>query len=460
MPRNGSGTYTLPAGNPVVSGTTISSTWANNTLSDIATALTGSLTKDGQTTPTANIPMGGFKLTGLAAGTATGNSLRWEQLFSQGAPTDIASASTTDIGSTFTNFLNVTGTTTITSLGTNYNGPKMLRFTGILTLTHNATTLVLPTAANITTAAGDTCIAIPKSTTSGIADGWQIIAYQKASGLPVNTAGFALSGANNDITALNALTTPLTAAQGGAQLLPFTASVTANALTISLANTSLDFRNPSLPNGAPIRVSTGALSITVPLTSNLGRLVSAQVNRIEVVVAYNGGTPVLCVNNMAGWQDISESGLISPTTIGAASNSSSIFYSASAVAAGSSYRRAGYVDATFTDATGWISPLTKVQPEGDGGAGVGGPGWGETPILVVRTIGGGPYYNTLGRPMRISGRIITDAGGLGVLNVMGVAVQDWVTTGGFGVAFSETIPAGGYYSFPTGLAVTRCYEWK
>jgi hypothetical protein len=80
MPRNGSGTYSLPAGNPVVTGTTISSTVQNNTTSDIATALTNSLAKDGQTTPTANLPMGGFKLTGLAAGSVAGDSLRYEQL--------------------------------------------------------------------------------------------------------------------------------------------------------------------------------------------------------------------------------------------------------------------------------------------------------------------------------------------------------------------------------------------
>ena len=49
MSRNGSGTYTLPAGNPVVTGTTISSTWANNTLTDMATAITGSIAADGQT---------------------------------------------------------------------------------------------------------------------------------------------------------------------------------------------------------------------------------------------------------------------------------------------------------------------------------------------------------------------------------------------------------------------------
>ena len=49
MSRNGSGTYSLPAGNPVVTGTTIASNWANTTLSDMATALSGSIAADGQT---------------------------------------------------------------------------------------------------------------------------------------------------------------------------------------------------------------------------------------------------------------------------------------------------------------------------------------------------------------------------------------------------------------------------
>lgn len=57
MSRNGSGTYNLPAGNPVVTATTITSTWANTTLSDIATALTGSLAADGQTPATGNLNM-------------------------------------------------------------------------------------------------------------------------------------------------------------------------------------------------------------------------------------------------------------------------------------------------------------------------------------------------------------------------------------------------------------------
>ena len=65
MSRNGSGTYTLPAGNPVVTGTTISSTWANNTLTDIATALTGSLSADGQTPMTGALNMNSNKVTAV-----------------------------------------------------------------------------------------------------------------------------------------------------------------------------------------------------------------------------------------------------------------------------------------------------------------------------------------------------------------------------------------------------------
>lgn len=61
MPRNGAGTFDLAPGNPVIAGTVIESTWANSTMSDIAVALTDSLTADGQTNPVANLPMNGFR---------------------------------------------------------------------------------------------------------------------------------------------------------------------------------------------------------------------------------------------------------------------------------------------------------------------------------------------------------------------------------------------------------------
>jgi microcystin-dependent protein len=71
MSRNGSGVYSLPAGNPVVTNTTISSTWANTTLTNIASALTDSLAADGQTTATGNLKMGANRITGLADGIAS-----------------------------------------------------------------------------------------------------------------------------------------------------------------------------------------------------------------------------------------------------------------------------------------------------------------------------------------------------------------------------------------------------
>ncbi len=70
MARNGSGTYNLPSGQPVVTGTVIDSTVHNALATDLATAMTNSLAKNGETTPTANLPMGGFKHTGVADASA------------------------------------------------------------------------------------------------------------------------------------------------------------------------------------------------------------------------------------------------------------------------------------------------------------------------------------------------------------------------------------------------------
>jgi hypothetical protein len=70
MPRNGSGTYSLPAGQPVVTGTVIDSSVHNTFASDVATALTNSIAKNGETTPTANLPMGTYRHTGVGDASA------------------------------------------------------------------------------------------------------------------------------------------------------------------------------------------------------------------------------------------------------------------------------------------------------------------------------------------------------------------------------------------------------
>lgn len=76
--------------------------------------------------------------------------------FSQGA--DIASSGTTDLGVATGDYVHVTGTTGITAITLPQGQKRTVVFDGALVLTHNATSLILPGGANITTAAGDVAI--------------------------------------------------------------------------------------------------------------------------------------------------------------------------------------------------------------------------------------------------------------------------------------------------------------
>jgi hypothetical protein len=102
MSFNGSGTFLInTAGQPVVAGTVISSTAFNALTADLATGLSTVITKDGQTTVTANIPMSTYKFTGLGVGSAAGDSANLSQ-----------------VQSTVTKLLtSVSGTDTITAVG-------------------------------------------------------------------------------------------------------------------------------------------------------------------------------------------------------------------------------------------------------------------------------------------------------------------------------------------------------
>lgn len=100
--------------------------------------------------------------------------------------TSIASATTTDLSTVVSNGASITGTTTITSFGTGANLLRIIKFVGILTLTHNATSLILPNnGSNITTAAGDRCIAM-----SDASGNWTVISYQRADGAANSNATF------------------------------------------------------------------------------------------------------------------------------------------------------------------------------------------------------------------------------------------------------------------------------
>lgn len=102
-----------------------------------------------------------------------------------GAEAVLASAGTTDLGTAGSNLVAVTGTTTITSLGSSAsigNPLYWVRFEGALTLAYNATSLILPGAANIATAAGDCMLA--QYLGSG---NWKVREYIRAAGVTAGT---------------------------------------------------------------------------------------------------------------------------------------------------------------------------------------------------------------------------------------------------------------------------------
>ncbi len=78
----------------------------------------------------------------------------WNSLISSNE-VSVASAATCDLGAAGSLFVQITGTTTITSFGTAPNCLRFVRFAAALTLTHNATSLILLGGASRTTAAGD-----------------------------------------------------------------------------------------------------------------------------------------------------------------------------------------------------------------------------------------------------------------------------------------------------------------
>lgn len=171
MPRNGNGTFSFGASswNPAINGNAATAPDWNALRTDISNGLTQSVSRDGQSPMTGNLPMGGNRITNLGQASDDNDALRRAQIIKG---TDIASAAALAVpieGSLF----DVTGTTAITSISDVYPGRVViLRFMDSLTLTNSAN-LILPTGSNISTNAGD--IATFVNTEFGI---WACLNYQ------------------------------------------------------------------------------------------------------------------------------------------------------------------------------------------------------------------------------------------------------------------------------------------
>lgn len=241
------------------------------------------------------------------------------------------------------------------------------------------------------------------------------------------------------------------------------ASVAASTLTVGVSATTLDFRNATLTSGAPVAgVAVPALTLTVPSGATLGT-VNAVAARLVLLVAYNAGTPVLCVTNLAGGLQLDETNLISPTTISGGATSAGVIYSASAVGAGSPYRVVGFVDVTQATAGTWATTPALVQ--GVGGQALGALsslGYGQTMQNVTASRAMGvTYYNTTGRPVVAYIRAATSLAGEIVMTIGGTTVHGWGNAGApgsFGGSFF-LIPAGASYSAGANAGTPTLSSW-
>lgn len=208
---------------------------------------------------------------------------------------NMASATTVDLSTADGYYIAITGNTTITGFGTEGAGISyLLKFAGALTFTHNGTSLILPGAANITTAAGD--LALMMSEGSG---NWRCVMFQPATSAPaekvVTTKGDLLAATASQTLARVAVGT-------NGQVLVANSSVAAgvswasigttitNSLgaDVALNNTGNYFDGPSIAQGTAgtwfasgtvvVTDTAGAASINVKLWDGTTVIASAYVN--------------------------------------------------------------------------------------------------------------------------------------------------------------------------------------
>lgn len=278
----------------------------------------------------------------------------------------IASSGTTDLGSTAAQTITISGVTTITSFGsTAPNGTiKFIEFSGILTLTHHATSLILPGGASITTAAGDCAVAAHEGSGN-----WRVHIFSPA-------AGTALSA--NSITAqhLSASTSGFVAMVNGT----VATSRSGNAETYSLKTlagtdpTATDpvdfyFRDATAATGDYVRRRvTAATSIVIASTKTMG-FTNGVAGRIYLLAVDTGSGVELGVVNCfltpGTFFGLNEDALISPTAT--PGSSAGVIYTTSGQTT-KPFRVIAHFDYNSGLATAgtWVTAPTKSQLHGPG----------------------------------------------------------------------------------------------
>ena len=246
---------------------------------------------------------------------------------------------------------------------------------------------------------------------------------------------------------------------------PITASVAANALTVTLNACALAFRSSTLTSGATSTVTVSSpVSVTVSSGSTLGT-VSATQSRIVVLAINNAGTVELAVVNISGGNQLDETNLITTTAEGGAgaADSANVIYSTTARTS-VAYRVVGYVESTQTTAGTWATAPSTIQ--GYGGqalAAMSSIGYGQTwQVLTGSRSLNTNYYNTTGKPIYVYVSQCYSSSGIApyALVVNGVTVgtcQPW-NTNTYG-EIDGVVPPGAVYQITATGSFTG-YAWS
>ena len=289
-------------------GATTPSTGAFTTLSASgATTLSGATTISNAVGPVIDNIKLGYATTATAAGTTTLTVTSPHQQFFTGTTTQtvvlpVTSTLVLGLGYTITN--NSTGVLTVQSSGLN----------DIISIPSKATVKVV-------------CILITGTTAAS----WSY-SFEGSSNIPYTT------------------------------LSSISASVSSNALTLTLNPCTLDFRSSTLTSGAILtRAVPSAISVTVSNGSTLGTTSGVE-SVVAVVAIDNAGTVELAVVNSLGYGPLDERLLISTTAEGGigAADSATVFYSTSARTS-VPFRVVGYIYSTQATAGAWASAPSNVN---------------------------------------------------------------------------------------------------
>jgi hypothetical protein len=163
MSRNGTGTYNLPAGNPVITGTTISTTWANTTLTDIATALTGSVASDGQTPMTSSLNLNTNKIVNLGTPTADQDAATKVYVDTAGGLSLLKASNLSDVANVTTSRTNLSAAKS----GANSDITSITGLTTPLTVAQGGIGAATLTANNVILGNGTSAVQVVAPSTNG-----------------------------------------------------------------------------------------------------------------------------------------------------------------------------------------------------------------------------------------------------------------------------------------------------